>query len=125
MTKQTMSWVGFLIALGAGCDSGSTVTFTPDGARCQVEMVRNADGFAVEMALACNDSGADCYAIESLQCQGETKPAAVPIDLVADGCPGQPYCVERCEDGLEAPGHLWDMPSLLEVEGCNVYEDAP
>lgn len=115
---------GLALVVLVACDPGSDISFDRDGSQCRVKMKRNSDGFRVDMTLTCKEDSTDCYTVESLSCQGEDKSDAVPIDLTDDGCPGEAYCVESCDDGLDAPGNLWDMPSLQAVDGCNVYEDA-
>ena len=112
-----------LFALGiAFSDPGSSINITPVNDACLVTMRGNADGFKIEMQLACDANGSSCYQITSLTCQGVEKPNAVPIDLtVTDGCPGADWCIDSCSAGLVAPGRLWDTPSLLAVDGCNTY----
>lgn len=107
----------------ASCDPGSSITIQPQGQECQVQMQSRADGFTVEMTLACDANGENCYEITALSCQGVEKSAFTPIDLAANGdCPGGDWCIASCATGLSAPGRLWDMPSLLAVEGCNTYQ---
>lgn len=111
------------LLLLSACDPGSAITIQPDGQNCQVRMQSRADGFAVAMTLACDANGENCYEITALSCQGVDKPAFTPIDLAANGdCPGGDWCIASCSAGLSAPGRLWDMPSLLAVDGCNTYQ---
>ena len=117
--------VGLLImSLYTAC-SGSHITATkgPDNT-CDVKLEsRNPDnyGFEVEMEFGCEAKGKYCYEITYLSCQGEVKSDAVPINLFATGdCPGNPWCLSKCSD---ASPSMWDMPSLLAIDGCDVYED--
>ena len=120
-------WLAIICALVlAGCDPGSQSDIRLVGDTCQVSLRSNAKTFEVAMELACDANGLNCHEITALSCQGADKPDAVPIDLtVTDGCPGADYCIDSCSAGLQAPGTLWDMPSLLAVDGCNVYQDGP
>ena len=106
----------------AACDPGSTITIRPEGNTCLVSMRPNDKVFDIDMTLSCDENGQNCFEVTALSCQGEAKLDVVPIDLtIADGCPGADYCINSCSVGLEAPGRLWDMPSLLAINGCNTY----
>lgn len=106
----------------AACDPGSTITIQPQGNMCLVSMRSNAKVFEIDMRLTCDENGQNCFEVTALSCQGAAQTSAVPIDLTsADGCPGADYCINSCSVGLTAPGHLWDMPSLLAINDCNVY----
>jgi len=123
-TRPNVLITGFFIAFGLlACDSGSRIDITPSGdSDCVVSMTSNSDGFTIEMTLSCSgDDHANCYEVTALTCQGDEKALEQPIAV--ETCPGDAYCIDSCVDGLEAPGHLWDIPGLLEVEGCNTYED--
>lgn|GEM_PF-1596109 len=102
---------------------GSSVSITPSDVGCTVDLYDHSTLFHVEMELSCERDGRDCYVIEQLSCGGVDKPDVVPIDLreAPNSCPGAAYCVATCEAGLG--GVLWDTPALLEVDGCNVYDE--
>lgn len=121
----TLGAVGILcLLLLASCDPGSDISIRSESSDCQVRMQSRADSFLVEMTLACDADGANCYEITALSCQGQPKTDFVPIDLTAAGdCPGGDWCIASCAAGLDAPGRLWDLPSLLAVDGCNTYEN--
>ena len=85
-------------------------------------MRSNDDGFTVVMTLRCAGvDHSDCYEISALSCQGEDK--LLSEALAVQDCPGAAWCVASCADGLEAPGHLWDIPALKAVDGCDTYTD--
>ena len=43
----------------------------------------------------------------------------MPINLLETGdCPGGPWCLSKCSN---ASPSMWDMPSLLAIDGCNTY----
>ena len=117
--------VGLLImSLHTACGSNITATKGPDNT-CNIKMETgfNPDnpGFEVEMELGCQIKGKYCYEITYLSCQGEVKSDAVPINLFLEGdCPGSPSCLSKCSN---ANPSMWDMPFLLAIDGCNVYED--
>ena len=122
--------VGLLImALHTAC-GGSEITATKGPSNtCEVKMEsrRGLDKtlpgsyrFDVEMELGCQSKGKHCYQITYLSCQGEVKSDAVPINLLAVGdCPGNPWCLSKCSN---ASPSMWDLPSLLAIDGCNTYE---
>ena len=117
--------VGLLIMSFLTACEGSRITATKGpGNTCDVNMKSiNPDsyGFEVEMELGCQIKGKFCYEITYLSCQGEVKSDAVPINLFATGdCPGNPWCLSKCSN---ANPSMWDMPSLLAIDGCNIYED--
>ena len=121
------------ISLQAAC-SGNSITATSSSTySCKVKMEsRRGRGlfmdktlpgnyrFDVEMELGCQSKGKHCYQITYLSCQGEVKSDAVPINLLAAGdCPGNPWCLSKCSN---ANPSMWDLPSLLAIDGCSVYE---
>ena len=126
--------VGLLImSLHTAC-GGSEITATKGPSNtCDVKMEsRRGRGlfmdktlpgnyrFDVEMELGCQSKGKHCYQITYLSCQGEVKSDAVPINLLAVGdCPGNPWCLSKCSN---ANPSMWDLPSLLAIDGCSVYE---
>jgi hypothetical protein len=132
--QRGLKLFAFVLGIGVGAtlascggDRGSSIGITPVGDTCEVEMHQNESGFEVSMTLACASGAVDCFTITSLSCNGVDKADELPLDLTgaADGCPGADYCIEDCEAGLErGSGLLWDTPSLLAVDGCNVYDDA-
>ena len=74
-----------------------------------------------EMEFGCQAPGKYCYEITYLSCQGEVKSDAVPINLFFQGdCAGLPWCLSKCSN---ANPSMWDMPFLLAIDGCDVYED--
>lgn len=85
---------------------------------CFVSLSSIKDGFSVDMQLTCDANGQNCYKINSLSCQGKLKTPATPT-----GCPGGGHCASLASCSTSMPGMLWDIPSLLETEGCNTYKD--
>ena len=117
--------VGLLImSFLTACSGSVTATKGPDNT-CSIKMDTGVDpdnpGFEVEMEFGCEAPGKHCYEITYLSCQGEVKSDAVPINLFFQGdCPGLPWCLSKCSN---ANGSMWDMPYLLAIDGCNIYED--
>ena len=116
------------IPLQAACGGGSDITVTETTTHTcgvKLEARRGLDlgtpyrKFEVEMELECARKGRHCYQITYLSCQGESKSDAMPINLLEAGdCPGGPWCLSKCSN---ASPHMWDMPSLLAIDGCNTY----
>ena len=107
------------ISLLAACDAGSRVTHNEKGKTCRVKLDSNFHKFVVEIELACASKGKHCYEITYLSCQGKSKSDAMPINLLRTGdCPGGPWCLSKCSN---ASPSMWDMPSLLAIDGCNTY----
>ena len=98
---------------------GSRITHNEEGKTCRVKLESNFHKFVVEMEFSCASKGKDCYEITYLSCQGESKSDAVPINLLETGdCPGGAGCLSKCSN---AAPEMWDMPSLLAIDGCNTY----
>jgi len=112
-----------MMLLGAlfACDSGSSINFSAAGTdQCKVKMVSNRDGYTTELELKCAKEGhKDCFTITAISCGGSAKTIEKPVAV--DKCPGSAYCVTDCKAGLQAPGHLWDMPNLKTIPGCDPY----
>jgi hypothetical protein len=126
MNKFRISIILLLGLMLTSCfsDPGSNIEIDLEGDTCVVSMSPREEVFEIQMVLTCDENGQNCYQISALSCQGVDKASQLPIDLTAlDGCPGNPYCISDCAAGLDAPGNLWDMPSLLAIDGCNIYED--
>lgn len=106
-----------------GCDPGSRSQIkSKANNQCAVWISANGQDFVVDMTLACAETGhRQCYEIVSLTCQGNIKTVSAPI--VIDDCPGEAWCIDDCDDALGSPGTLWDIPALLAVDGCNIYDD--
>lgn len=105
-------------------DPGSIISISLEGDTCLVSMRPRSiiEKFDIKMELTCDQNGQNCYQISALSCQGQSMASQLPIDMTAlDGCPGKEYCIFDCSAGLQAPGTLWDIPSLLAIEACNTY----
>jgi hypothetical protein len=117
------------MSLQAACSGGSITATESTTYTCKVKMEsrRGMDRtlprsykFDVEIELECLSKGKHCYQITYLSCQGEVKSNAIPINLLKAGdCPGGPYCLSKCSNASRS---MWDIPSLLAIDGCNVYE---
>ena len=124
MKKIYLGLILLLSLAPSGCfsDPGSKIDISLDGNTCVVSMSPRGQNFNIIIELECDQNGQNCYQITALSCQGEKMSSHVPIDMTQlDGCPGKEYCISDCTAGLEAPGFLWDIPSLKAIDRCNVY----
>ena len=58
----------FSCVLIAACDPGSRITVNEEGKTCGVKLDSNFHKFVVEMELACERKGKNCYEITYLSC---------------------------------------------------------